>query len=393
VPYLAVYGPLAEGETKTLLAAASALGLQTRFFENPASLAADLEEALPVAVVLAVDCDGAFEVMTQLRGKARYAAMPLFGVTPDRTDLAFGAFYDLGGDDLITARSLPALTSCLQPLARVSPATQPVRSSGSAVVATSDLRWRNLVVRTLSNVGIEPHIVGNGPDAAKAACGPTLFVLASDDLPPDGAVTALTRARTQSSNTPWVIAAPTKRGIALRESLRGDPRVSVVDKFMPPDNLLFTANELRRPPFTDQRAAPRVLFGTSVLFRIAGAGEDDVGFTYNVSSGGAFVRTLAPPEAGQEVWLELWPPGTDRAVRLVGRVSWRRAFGPHDAATVPPGFGVHLTGGLSDDLGVWEAGCRALVADRSAISTHSMHKDVWERLSTAPPVWFPKPEL
>ena len=384
---LLVFGPLVEVEGRTLRAAASALGVEALFFDSPSSLAADLEHRLPIAVAVGVDCDGSLEVLAHLRGNVRYAAIPLRGLTGEGTDLAFGTFYQRGGDDLVSAHSLRALVSRLRPLVQSRPAVWPTRPSGSAVVATSDLGWRNVVARTLSNAGIEPKVVGNGPDATDAACGPGLFILASDDLPPEGATTALAGARARGSTTPWVIAARPNSTAALRESLGACERVTVVDRFMPPDNLLFTANELRRPQIADQRTSPRVLFGTAVAFRFAGGAEDDHGFTYNVSSGGVFVRTLAPPDAGQEVWLEMWPPRTDRTVRLVGRVAWRRAFGPHESATVPPGFGVQLTGGLSGDLDVWEAGCRKLIADRSA---PPLRADVWERLSSAPPPWFPK---
>jgi hypothetical protein len=384
---LVVYGPLADLEARTVRNAASTLGLEALFFESPASLGAHLEQHLPVAILVGIDCDGAFEVMTHTRGNVRYAATPLLGVSTDRADLAFGAFYDLGGDDLVSALSLRALVSRVRPLVERAPATARAKSKAMAVIATSDLRWRNVVARTLSNVGIEPCIVGNGVDAVNAACGPALFVIASDDLAPDGAAGAVAEARARGSVTPWLVAAPPKRAAAVRESLRLYNRVAVVDAFAPPDNLLFTANELGRPHLADQRSSARVLFGTAVAFRVAGGAEDDIGFTYNVSSGGVFVRTLAPLDAGQEGWLELWPPRNERAVRVAGRVAWRRAFGPNESATVPPGFGIQLIGGLPGDLERWEAGCREFIADRSA---PALHPDVVLRLSSTPPPWIAK---
>ncbi|MDP9002221.1 MAG: PilZ domain-containing protein [Myxococcota bacterium] len=384
--FLAIYGALPDVEARTMRTATSTLGLEATFFDNPASLAAALKRRLPVAILVGVECDGAVEVLTQLRGNVRYSATPLIGITDERTDLAFGSFYDRGGDDLISGRSLRAAVSRLRPLIERAPAPARPRS-GFAVVATSDLRWRNVVARTLSNVGIESRIVGNCPDAADAACEPALFVVASDDLLPGGATTALAQARARGSTIPWLISAPARRAGALRASLPAHGGVTVVDVFAPPDNLLFTANELRRPQLIDQRASARVLFGTAVAFRIAGAAEDDLGFTYNLSTGGVFVRTLAPIDAGQEVWLELWPPRTERAVRIVGRVAWRRTFGPNESATVPPGFGIHITGGLPDDLERWEVGARALIADPMA---PQLRPDVSQHMSSAPPGWLAK---
>jgi Tfp pilus assembly protein PilZ len=133
--------------------------------------------------------------------------------------------------------------------------------------------------------------------------------------------------------------------------------VSVADGYAPPENVLFIVNELLAPRNVDQRASPRLLYGTTVAFRPAGREEDEIGFSYNVSAGGVFVRTLAPPDFGQEVWLEMWPPRSERRVRLEGVVAWRRAFGRGAGATVPPGFGVKLTDGLGQDMGRWRSGC------------------------------------
>jgi hypothetical protein len=382
---LAVYGPLADGEARVVRTAASALGLEAAFFDSPAALGTELERRLPVAILVEVNCDGALEVLTHLRGNVRYAATPLLGLATERTDVAFGAFFDRGGDDLVSPRSVRGLVSRIHPLASRAQAPAALRSPGYAVVATSDLRWRNIVARTLSNVGIQSRIVGNGPDAVDAACGPALFIVASDDLLPDGGAASLAAARARGSTVPWLIAAPGRRAAALRASLRGYPGATVVDVFAPPDNLLFTANELRRPQLSDQRANARILFGTAVSFRVAGGAEDDVGFTYNVSASGMYVRTLAPLDAGQEAWLEVWPPCIERATRIVGRVAWRRAFGPNESATVPPGFGIQLAGGLPGDLERWETGARALLADPLA---PQLRPDVALHLSSAPPPWL-----
>jgi Tfp pilus assembly protein PilZ len=133
-------------------------------------------------------------------------------------------------------------------------------------------------------------------------------------------------------------------------------RVSVADGYAPPENVLFLANELLNQRGVDKRASPRLLYGTAVAFRAAGRDEDEIGFSYNVNAGGVYVRTLAPLDAGQDVWLEMWPPRSERRVRLCGKVAWRRAYGPQERATVPAGFGVQITDGLGGDLDRWRAG-------------------------------------
>ncbi|HEY6460212.1 MAG TPA: hypothetical protein VIY73_08670, partial [Polyangiaceae bacterium] len=65
-----------------------------------------------------------------------------------------------------------------------------------------------------------------------------------------------------------------------------------------------------------------------------------------------------PLDSGADVWVDLWPPRSERRVRLAGKVAWRRGFGAQ-GSTVPPGFGVKIVDGLAGDLEKWQAGCRA----------------------------------
>ena len=46
-------------------------------------------------------------------------------------------------------------------------------------------------------------------------------------------------------------------------------------------------------------------------FGFAGRDADDRGFSYNLSLGGLYVRTLSPPE-DDIVWVELRPPRSER---------------------------------------------------------------------------------
>ena len=80
-----------------------------------------------------------------------------------------------------------------------------------------------------------------------------------------------------------------------------------------------------------------------------------------MSSGGIYVRTLAPPD-DDETWIELRPPRSDRLVRLVAKIAWRRRFNHNENATVPPGFGAQIIDGAKADLEAWNAGNAAMAA-------------------------------
>jgi hypothetical protein len=165
-------------------------------------------------------------------------------------------------------------------------------------------------------------------------------------------------ARVTASRLSWVLASAEAGGARARRS----ERVRVVDRTMPPETLVAVANELLFAEETNKRTSQRLPFATPIAFRVAGDAEDDVGFCHNLSAGGFYVRTLAPPDRGQDVWIEMVAPTTERCVRLLGTVMWRRAYSREDA-TAPPGFGVQVREGLGTDLETYVACYQKLLAD------------------------------
>jgi Tfp pilus assembly protein PilZ len=214
--------------------------------------------------------------------------------------------------------------------------------------------------RSLGNGGFSVRFVSTADELAKeSVTADVRLVVAVDELAPMGLAPLLRKAREDGSVTPWVAVASPKRMALLLTDLAGLGPVSIADGYAPPENVLFLANELFVRRGINLRASPRVLYGTAIAFRVAGRDEDEIGFSYNVSAGGVYVRTLAPLAANQEVWLEMWPPRSEPRVRLIGTVAWQRPFGPHERATVPSGFGVRITGGLAGDLDRWNEGYHA----------------------------------
>jgi Tfp pilus assembly protein PilZ len=203
------------------------------------------------------------------------------------------------------------------------------------------------------------RFVATGAELEALASGAKV-VVAADDIQPEGAAAVARRTREGGSEAVWVVVAPPKRMVVTSRAIRSLTRVTAIDSFAPPENVLFVLNELISARGVDNRRSSRVLYGATVAFRGAGRDEDEVGFSYNISAEGLYVRTLAPPEPDQEVWIDVWPPRSERRVRLAGKVAWRRLFGEAAKAGVPPGFGVQLTDGLAGDLERWRAGYEVL---------------------------------
>jgi Tfp pilus assembly protein PilZ len=361
---LAVFGVWGDATVRRLRDAAASVGAATTVVERCEDAPAVLADLDPVAIVLRTAAAGADQACAHVRSQARFAHVPVFGVADERSDLSFTELFSWGGDDLVTLDSPRPVVRRLRPLlARAaSAASAASHRSGdmSAIVAGPDARWRSVMGRALYHGGFSVRFVSGGADLAEESLAEGVRVVVTvDDLAPDGAPAALSRARARGSEAAWIVVAPPKRMRAVHAAVATQGRAAVADGFAPPENALFLANELLARRGVDQRASARLLYGTTVAFRAAGRDEDDIGFSYNVSAGGAYVRTLAPLDAGQEVWLEMWPPRSERRVRLIGTVAWKRPFGPHERATVPAGFGVKITAGLGDDLERWRAGYEA----------------------------------
>lgn len=312
----------------------------------------------PIAVVVRMDAEGAAQTFAHIRGQARLAHLPILGVAAQRDDLAFTELFSWGGDDLFAVDSVPSLARRLRPLAaRAAAPTEPKARERSVVIAGSDARWRSVMGRAIYQGGFAVRFVAGVEDLAKEAIADGVHVVVvADDLGEGTAEAQLRSTRAAGSQRAWIVVAPPKRMAALSASIGSLGPVSVADGFAPPENVLFLTNELLSRRGVDKRASPRVLYGSTVAFRAAGRDEDEIGFSYNVSAGGLYVRTLAPLDPGQEVWLDMWPPRSERRVRLAGTVAWRRAFGPSEWATVPAGFGVSITDGLAGDLDRWRVG-------------------------------------
>jgi hypothetical protein len=374
---LLVVGSFREDTARRIQDAAGVVSVPTTLVSNCDHVPAALASAEPLAILLRMDSSGAAQACAHVRAHARFAQVPIFGVTSDRHDLAFTEIFSWGGDDLVGVGSPHPLVRRLRALvpvpasrasgmiaavtpAAIAQAAQAAQGQGLAIVAGPEPTWRTVMGRALYNGGFAVRFASSLAGLSEECLAENVrIVITADDLVDStegGAGAALLSARERGSQAAWVLVTPPKRMPAAHMVALKAGRAAVLDGFAPPENVLFVANEILSARGVDQRGSARLLYGTSVAFRAAGRDEDEIGFSYNVSATGVYVRTLAPLEPRAEVWLEMWPPRSERRVRLGGVVAWRRPFGPRGGATVPAGFGVQIKDGLSGDLERWRAG-------------------------------------
>jgi CheY-like chemotaxis protein/Tfp pilus assembly protein PilZ len=358
-----IFGALDPLTLRSLTSAAADARLTVHVERSLRDLDAALDRELP-AVIL-VDGDRDIErTCLHCRYNPGLANVPLLGIADTVSDLGFEELFGAGGDDLVPRSSRASLVRRLRLL---SADREPVsrRRRGTAVVVDPERRRRILLGRVLRNAGLDVAFALDASSALEQATAPNVeMVISAAALEVDGDSLAR-RARAAGIAVPWLVAAPPRDVARVRRLVDGLPRVAVLDGFGPPENVLFVGNDLVKGTANDARASARLLYGASVRFRIAGSDTDEIGYTYNLSAGGFYVRTLAPIPRGSETWLELSPPRGDRRVRLEGRVVWSRPFGTNEAATVPPGFAIQITGGSAGDLERYRRGYEAFASEVS----------------------------
>lgn len=350
-------------------------GVLLEMVGDPSQLKGAIERAAPRSVLLGPDLANQGEVCLAVRSQARWAMIPVLWVRHDLDDLAFGDAFGAGGDDVVSSRNAVGLVRRL----RILP--EPVghdetKGRGVALLGDADDTRRVVLARLLRNAGFAVSFAVTTSDVDERVRSETpRLVVVARDLPGGDALASLARWRKEGGTAPWVVATAPKDLREASEALRGVEGAWVWDAYAPPENVLYAANEALRGSFAEQRQSPRLLYGTSVGFRVAGRDRDDEGFMYNVSGEGLFIRTLAPPVTGDDVWLEFVPPRSDRRVRLEASVVWRRVFGQGQEATVPPGFGVRITDGSKADRKRYREGYQSLAQQLAGIRFSELPKD------------------
>jgi len=355
---LLALGCFSAEERSRLSGIAADAALELRIESEPGDASAFLASSEPMAAfLLRVDAATAESFTIERRAEPHHAFVPVFSWSDTVSDLGFAEAFASGADDLVDASRDMALRIRLRQIPKQMHSL-PEATRGRVLVADPDRVRRVVIGRVLRNAGYSVTFASTEEDAKAAFLdSPLSLVVCTCCLMKELRATIV--ASQEGGDGPmWIVSSPPRNLRECRDRLEGLARVTTTDAFAPAENILFVSNEMSRPCDVDKRATPRLLYGTTVAFRGRGREQDDFGYTYNISEGGLYVRTLAPPD-DELVWLELCPPRADRRVRLVGKVAWRRGLGSSQYATVPAGFGVELVDGARMDREAWTEGYRA----------------------------------
>lgn len=354
------YGVFQPNEQVSLMEAAQASSVHL-FTTASSHEATDWLETHEVSAILLGEGDGQENLALATRAQVKHRQLPILALARTPSDLVFAGAYSWGADDVVSPAEAWPLTLRLRALSRAQRGEDPV-PRGTAVVAELDKSRRLATARALFNAGYDVRFAVTKEDAQTFALeGAVSLVVVCTELceDPQALIAAATAA---GSLAKFIVSAEPKRRSELSQALARNTSARITDASDPPENVVFLANELSSGFVSDKRASPRILHGTTVRFRGEGREQDEIGFSYNVSEGGIYVRTLAPP-SDDIIWIELTPPKSSFRIRLTGQVAWRRPYGPHGKATVPPGFGAKIIDMTKNDRSRWTQGCQHAAAE------------------------------
>lgn len=352
---LLALGVFERGEREQLSQVSAESGHELVIAQDTETAASYLESHQPHVVLVDTRLAEGEAFCLNLRARLAHALTPIVALAHDVSDLAFAGAFSWGGDDVVTLQNQRAIIGRLRRLPTEA-AQPPTCRRGVAVVADPDRDRRLVRARVLRNAGYQVQFAAGTQELERACDSHPALVVVDEELLGGESWSA---ANDAAVNT-LVLAAPRRLG-GLLARFGHISSTLVADGFAPPENIVFLANELSRGGASDKRSSKRLLYGTRVTFRGEGREEEDWGYTYNISQGGLYVRSLAQPD-DDRVWIELRPPRSDRLVRLEGEVVWRRPFGPHGFATVPPGFGLRIADATASNRNAWESGYATFAA-------------------------------
>jgi DNA-binding response OmpR family regulator/Tfp pilus assembly protein PilZ len=337
---LVVCAGLEQAAERAVGETAAELDLELRTLANLKEAKRELEPTPPLCAV--VDCASPLgsEAALALRMSSKLVDTPVVAVVAAPWSQELLETFALGVDDYVPAAELGLLRDKLVAL-RGGPGGAALHLSGRVVLADSDRERRVHLARHLRKMGLQVDFAVSGvglPDEVAVK-----LVVASCDLPPDGAARALQQFRTGPGvRIPWVLVGTSEELAAARALLDEQPGVNYTDRSSDPARIVFTANQLMIGSVRSMRRSPRLSYESAVRFELLGetaAPQPQMwGYSYNINRGGLYIRTLTPPALGQDLSLEILPPhGRGHAI-VDAKVVWRQEYA--GSKGYPPGVGV-----------------------------------------------------
>ena len=321
----------------------------------------ELEQEPPLCILANCETSVGQEICLGARISAALQDLPILAVVENPWSTEVRDAFAMGVDDFLPRRELEHLSLKLLSIRRKGQA--PAADKASRVVLADPDRDRRVhLARALRTLGMALHFTLECSEVP--ATDDVRLVVAHCALPPDGGPACMLRHRDATKTTvPWILVGTAADLRQARETLDAQPLLHLFDSKSDATQVVSVANDLLRATLESQRASVRLPYESGVVFNIPGSWQQVWAYTFNISLGGLFVRTVAPPPLSATMELEFCPPFSEQRVRLPGTVVWRQEY--TGSRGYPSGFGIQFRANAPErDSGLLAQGYQALLEDQ-----------------------------
>lgn len=327
------------------------LGFEAAVFGSADACLAGLAQREPMALLVSLQLAGSRGDECCLRIKENFAWRHLPIIVITQTDQAHELMYcwraaatDFLRRPVSIDRLKPKL-KVIRDLAAVPPGDRSFVGRWVVLLETSRF-YRNAIGGNLEHAGL--HVLyAEEPDEAiellDAHDGPVDACLIGLPSIAGGLAFAQTLAvRAQPPRSLLILSPGADVDAALNAKVAALTTTGVLNKRDLPFDLVLSRifNHLKPANVLELRSCERVPYFAVVEFSTDGDRWGS-GFSYDVSTGGLFIRTLTPPATGKRVTLRMDFVG--QSAISTGVVAWANPFQPRVTFASPVGMGVRLT--------------------------------------------------
>jgi Tfp pilus assembly protein PilZ len=292
---------------------------------------------------------------------ANLAEVPIIVVIDDPWGPRVSAVFAYGADDYVLVGQVGELRRKLKALLS-DDVSSGSRLLGTVALADTNRERRVQFARHLRRMGFD---VCFALDVKGIPDDPSVkLVVAHHRLPPHGVGRGLSEYRHgNAAQIPWIIVGTEPELTAVKATLFKNDKVTFFDVSADPAQVVFAANQLLLGSDASMRRSQRLRYGSPLRFNLLQQ-PAQWGYTFNISRGGLYVRTLTPPELGNELTLQFRAPFGRGRVELTAQVVWRQSFSRSKG--YPSGFGLQYSDVQLADAAALKAGYDKLLEQMGA---------------------------
>lgn len=306
----------------------------------------------------------------KLKAQPTTAGTPIIILTAADSPHEVMRSWRAGADDFLPKPvRLRQLASKLEAVSRAAAVEPTVRAGGPRVMLADDSRFfASLLGASLENCGLQVLYARSGTEALELfeKNASEIDLVITDLVMPgaDGlAVARAVRAKAGTSKPIWILSGSTTGRPANDDQiLEVTGRPALDKRVLPIEVIVSRVTASLRLENAELRAAERVPFFSVVEFKPAESADWLSGFSYDVSTGGIFVRSMTPPSPGTELQLRVKFTFRTSAPSSTGKVVWSNAYRARRVFSYPVGMGIRFTVLSSEDT---EAIARLVMGGRA----------------------------